>query len=564
MSAKPFRWILRISGMLGGLVLTVGITTPGYASESSVAGDWPHWRGPTRNGVAAAGPKLLEAWPAKGPKLIWKSALEIPSGREGGCGSITVSGGKAFLFAHYNAQTTKVGITTQELKNWGWMEGVPEALTKKVEASRVSFFKNFYGKTPTAEQISAHTKSFRSGLDPVLSKKYEAFITNRFHKGTLTADYSWKSLRDLSTVRDQEFASIADLGRNIKYEGYGNLFHPHNKDGGKVKSYLMKKCFGWTDKIFCFDAADGQVVWQKDFPGSAASNATYYYAASSTPTVWESKCYVVGSAGLYCLSVNDGTLVWKVKTAYSNSSPLVLNGAVYAMFEGLRAYDAKDGRLLWAQPKLKRGSRGSNSSVVPWTYQGKTYLIGVSGYNIFCAKPENGQVLWSQFFSKGSNDSTPVISENILVARGYSGLWAFTLTPEKMVRLWAAKERCGDRGSTPLVYQNHVYITGSMYGVHAACCMDIKTGELKWKQDFKKIESTSPIAVAGNIIAHIKNPKNPKTHITVLYKATPEKFEQRGLLEEPVGPFSSPVVANGRLYVRLEKSVGCYDLRAAN
>ncbi len=38
---------------------------------SAQAGDWPQFRGPDRDGKAAAGPALLKAWPESGPRLLW-------------------------------------------------------------------------------------------------------------------------------------------------------------------------------------------------------------------------------------------------------------------------------------------------------------------------------------------------------------------------------------------------------------------------------------------------------------------------------------------------------------
>ncbi len=35
------------------------------------AGDWPQFRGPDRDGKAAAGPSLLKAWPEAGPRQLW-------------------------------------------------------------------------------------------------------------------------------------------------------------------------------------------------------------------------------------------------------------------------------------------------------------------------------------------------------------------------------------------------------------------------------------------------------------------------------------------------------------
>src|SRR6266576_84585 len=52
-----------------------GIRTAGFltiaTALSVVAGDWPQWRGPQRNGVSQE-TGLLKEWPKDGPKLNWK------------------------------------------------------------------------------------------------------------------------------------------------------------------------------------------------------------------------------------------------------------------------------------------------------------------------------------------------------------------------------------------------------------------------------------------------------------------------------------------------------------
>ena len=61
---------------------------------SSVAADWPQWRGPNRDGKSAD-TGLLKEWPKEGPPLTWKidnlgggySAPSIAAGRTFGMGN---------------------------------------------------------------------------------------------------------------------------------------------------------------------------------------------------------------------------------------------------------------------------------------------------------------------------------------------------------------------------------------------------------------------------------------------------------------------------------------------
>jgi hypothetical protein len=117
------------------------------AAGPTTSADWPQYRGPTRDGIAPSGPKLLDAWPKEGPKVLWKSAALWPKtgGMKGdlahaGCGSVSIADGRAFVFASFRRNTgpaAKVVLSTKDLTDLGWMEGVPDDLAKKIEEERI-------------------------------------------------------------------------------------------------------------------------------------------------------------------------------------------------------------------------------------------------------------------------------------------------------------------------------------------------------------------------------------------------------------------------------------------
>ena len=55
--------ILVAASLVFGVVLLTGVV---------LAEDWPHWRGPTYNGVAKC-PPLVDAFPEGGLKKVWES-----------------------------------------------------------------------------------------------------------------------------------------------------------------------------------------------------------------------------------------------------------------------------------------------------------------------------------------------------------------------------------------------------------------------------------------------------------------------------------------------------------
>ena len=80
------------------------------AEESS----WPQWRGPERNGVSASKVKLADSWSEDGPKLLWESEY-IPSGDDGGYGSVVAMNGKAFMSIVWHRQVPTKTRTVDNL-----------------------------------------------------------------------------------------------------------------------------------------------------------------------------------------------------------------------------------------------------------------------------------------------------------------------------------------------------------------------------------------------------------------------------------------------------------------
>ena len=73
-----------------GLLL---VALVGFSPSPGEAADWPHWRGPTRDGVSPDA-SVLDTWPEAGPTVLWR----VPLGE--GFSSVSVSQGQLFtMFA---------------------------------------------------------------------------------------------------------------------------------------------------------------------------------------------------------------------------------------------------------------------------------------------------------------------------------------------------------------------------------------------------------------------------------------------------------------------------------
>src|SRR5690606_2451874 len=107
--------------------------------------------------------------------------------------------------------------------------------------------------------------------------------------------------------------------------------------------------------IYCLDAADGQVVWQR--PIEKAFKESHGDGTRSTPTVDDGRVYIFGAHGrLVCYDAADGDVIWErtytdvPQWGYSGSvriaGELALVG-VGGSSQALTALNKKTGEPVW-------------------------------------------------------------------------------------------------------------------------------------------------------------------------------------------------------------------------
>lgn len=89
------------------------------------AGEWPQILGPDRNGVAAADERLAEAWPADGPRVVWRR--KVGSGYAG----VAVADGRAILFHRVGGEEVVESLDTASGKTL-WQAAHPTTFSPQV------------------------------------------------------------------------------------------------------------------------------------------------------------------------------------------------------------------------------------------------------------------------------------------------------------------------------------------------------------------------------------------------------------------------------------------------
>ena len=334
----------------------------------------------------------------------------------------------------------------------------------------------------------------------------------------------------------------------------GSFAYVFVHDPGPVKDpkATLSPSAVYRDVILCLDAADGKTVWKKEYPGQFTGDEET--CASSTPAVIKGKVYVAGSKALYCLNARDGTDVWvssPPEWGSTNSSPLVVDGLVVLQAGpklGQAAFDAKTGKLVWNE-KTVAASRGTNPSAAAWKKNGATYLICNNDKKTFCLEAKSGKVLWTVL---GGGYGTPVVCGDLAVTAG--GNRVLRMSPENAEEVW---KQAGGFGCSAAVADGKVYVARSQ----KLFCIGLEDGKIFWAQagDFcgrNYEEYTSPVLADGKLFMISDGGQT-----LCMVKALPDKFEQLGRMDKAgLGLATSPVVSGGRMYLRGEKAIVCYDL----
>lgn len=532
-----------------GLLLTLSM---GLA----YAGDWPQWRGPERNGISPETVPLVDKFPADGLVPVWTSE-DIPGGDRGGYGSVSVAGGKAYVFVNwrYDDPIEPRTLSRGELAGMGWAPGIPEELSQAVEQARLSDERaGLKGDDPVNKWAAEWMKQ---NLKPE-DRKFGGAVQARLRAGKTAVPL--EDLAKLSTIANKEFPNQAALDEWFKANEIGAGAQE------KVTSVVPKTVRKAKDRLYCLDA-DGLTLWKVEWDGN-----WMWYPGSCTPSIIDGRCYVVTTnAVMICLDADKGTEIWKSEplgarehTHNRSSSVLVVDGIAVAHSETrMVGLDVRDGRILWSNPKVKH----KETSAVVWKSGGKTYLITASGEpdkSVHCIDPATGQSLWS--VPGGEVASTPAVVGDVMAFAGETdnvGLTAYRLSADKPTQLWTVPFK--ERYASPVIYKDCVYVIGGgneTYGVRnkgRALCVELASGKVAWdvlvgnEGKEGRAELSSPVVADGKVLAVVY----PWLY---MLKASPEGFTILDRANLRLTMYTSPTIADGKLYLRTNRNVVCYDL----
>ena len=367
-----------------------------------------------------------------------------------------------------------------------------------------------------------------------------------------------------------------------KLEGLGKGYATIAIADGKFYTMGDRKSADGTESQFAlaYDLASRRELW------AARVGPPHQDGPRCTPTVVGNRVYVLGTSGdLLCLDAATGQPVWhkslpddfggKMMSMWKFSESPLVDGQRLICTPGgpdatLVALDKDTGKTIWkcAMPKIgERGKDGAGyASAVVAEIAGVRQYVQLVGRGLIGVEAATGRFLWA--YNRIANTVANIPSAII------RGDYVFTTTSYKTgcALLHIAKE--GDQFRADEVYflsskdfENHhggVVLVGEyLYGGDGQnrgnpVCLKWTTGEIAWKERAPANGSAAVLYADGHLIFRYDR------GLVALIQATPEAYRVKASFTPPTadGPaWAHPVIHRGKLYLRHNGLLVCYDLR---
>jgi outer membrane protein assembly factor BamB len=390
--------------------------------------------------------------------------------------------------------------------------------------------------------------------------------------------------------------------------------------GYSAPSIAAGRIFGMSNRgndevVWALSETDGKTLWVTRLGSPAPQRMPQgKEGPACTPTVDGERLYVLSLAGdLACLQVGDGKIIWRRSLTRDfggrppmwsyRESPLVDVDKVICTPGGpdvtLAALDKATGKTIWkskvpgsadgaaAGPGGRPGGSGGGrsgrgggggsdaayASAIAVDVEGQREYVQLTATALVGVAASDGKFLWR--YDKPANRnrincSTAISHEGLVFAASAYGAGG------GLVKL--SKKGNGGIKAEEVYFtkqmQNHhggmILLDGCLYGANGGneggflVCLDFQTGKVLWDERDKPgrqgVRKGSIALADGRLYYRTEN------GTLLLIEPNPKEYMERGRFEQTdrsrSPAWTHPVVANGKLYVRDQDVMFCYDVKA--
>jgi outer membrane protein assembly factor BamB len=356
-----------------------------------------------------------------------------------------------------------------------------------------------------------------------------------------------------------------------KQQNIGNGYSTPAVAGGRI--YLVSDRQK-EEFAIALDEKDGKEIWSVRLGKVGPNMGPQYPGSRSTPTVEGDVLYALGSDGdLACLETATGKIRWRKSYrgdfqgkpgmwAYSES--VLIDGDALIGTPGgteatMVALNKKTGEVLW-KSAIPGGEQAAYASVIVGEVGAVKQYIQFLQKGVVGVDARTGRFLWryNKTSDPAANIPTPLFYNGFVFSGtsrdGGSGLVKLTAEKEGVTatEVYRAVDKKVSLGGFVRV-GDYLYTTTTA----GLLCLEFATGKEVWKD--RCVGSGALCYAEGHL--YVRGDAGP----TALVEATPAGYKEKGRLtqpdrsKQPAWPY--PVVANGRLYLRDQNVLLCYDIK---
>ena len=320
--------------------------------------------------------------------------------------------------------------------------------------------------------------------------------------------------------------------------------------------------------VLALDAATGRKLWET--PTGPAFPQDKGGGLRGTPTVDGDRVFALAAEGtLVSLDAKTGNVLWsmnivekfggRVPNWGSSESPLVDGNNLIVTpggpGAGVVALDKKTGTPVWKS----QSDPAAYSSAIAAEVGGIRQIIVFTGAGVLGLRSTDGTLLWNykKVANRTANIATPIFHNGLLFVSSAYGTGCALLKLTAEGRTVKASEVYF---STAMMnhYSTSVIVDGTVYGFSNAIltAMNVETGQVAWRD---RSVGKGSVTYADGMLYLLS-----EDGVLGLAEATPAGYKEKSRFQISRGSFPtwvSPVISGGRLYLREQDNLYCYDIK---
>jgi outer membrane protein assembly factor BamB len=327
------------------------------------------------------------------------------------------------------------------------------------------------------------------------------------------------------------------------------------------------------EAVVCYDANTGEQLWEHTDPGRFEEVAGGV-GPRATPTFVDGYLYCLGANGkLNCLDALTGKVKWtrdlvedsgaEIPRWGFSSSPLVVKGIVTVFAGGpdghsMLGYHASTGEIAWS----KGDGRHTYCSPHLENIDGVEQIAIATENGVTSYEPTEGQVLWQYEWAlgkQGARVAQPIQigAADVLVGTPMAG--ARRVRISHAGNSWGNEQVWETKDIKPyfndlVIYQDHAY----GFDGNLLTCVSLADGKGTWRA--RNYGNGQALLLADQGLLLVSTERGE----VALVEAKPEKHVEIGrfrALDANKGKtWNHPVIAHGKLFIRNDAEVACFQL----